>query len=85
MDVENDYFLVKFLTMKDYKSLFLSVIMAWIKLPSLSRFLHKRRILEEIKNLVGKVVKLDFMTDTRSKGQFTWMAMYIILEKPLVS
>ncbi|KAH1122997.1 hypothetical protein J1N35_006157 [Gossypium stocksii] len=87
MDVENDYFLVKFQNAKNYEKVyqgpwimfgqnltvqswtldfnpmqpFPSVMMARISLPDLPGIFYKRKILEEIGGLVGKVAKLDFM------------------------
>ncbi|PPR92298.1 hypothetical protein GOBAR_AA28383 [Gossypium barbadense] len=64
---------------------FPSVIMAWIRFLGLSGFLYKKRILEEIGSLVGKVMKLDLKTDSGARGQFARMAMSVDLEKPLTS
>ncbi|MBA0601281.1 hypothetical protein Gorai_004462 [Gossypium raimondii] len=52
------------------------------KLPG---FLYKRRILEEIGGLVDKVAKLDFKIDSGSRGRFARMAVFINLEKLLIS
>ncbi|MBA0696459.1 hypothetical protein Goari_003010 [Gossypium aridum] len=35
--------------------------------------------------MVGKVVKLDMNTDSRTRGRFARMVIYVDLEKPLVS
>ncbi|PPS07032.1 hypothetical protein GOBAR_AA13604 [Gossypium barbadense] len=35
--------------------------------------------------MVGKVIKLDMNTDSRARGRFARMAVYVDLEKPLVS
>lgn len=64
---------------------FPSMIMAWIRFLGLSGFLYKKRILEEIGSLVGKVMKLDLKTDSGARGQFARMAMSVDLEKPLTS
>ncbi|MBA0750695.1 hypothetical protein Gogos_002091 [Gossypium gossypioides] len=48
-------------------------------------FLYKRRILEEIGGLVDKVAKLDFKIDSGSRGRFARMAVFINLEKLLIS
>lgn len=37
-----------------------SVVLAWIRLLGLPGYLYKRQIIEEIRGLIGKVVKLDF-------------------------
>ncbi|XP_016665736.1 uncharacterized protein [Gossypium hirsutum] len=112
MDIENDYFLVKFhnkldcdkalsegswtifgqyLTVQpwtrafDSTQAYPSVVVAWIRLPALPSYLYNRKIITEIGELVGKVVKLDMNTDSRTRGLFARMAVYVNLEKPLVS
>ncbi|PPR84505.1 hypothetical protein GOBAR_AA36209 [Gossypium barbadense] len=62
-----------------------SMVLAWIRLPGLPGFLYKRRILEEIGGMIGKVVCLDFNTDSRTRGRFARMAVYINLDKPLTA
>ncbi|KAH1123200.1 hypothetical protein J1N35_006360 [Gossypium stocksii] len=64
---------------------FPSSILAWIRFPGLSGFLYQKKILEEIGNLVGRVVKLDIKTDNRERGQFSRMTVFVNLEKPLTS
>ncbi|KAH1108067.1 hypothetical protein J1N35_011835 [Gossypium stocksii] len=59
--------------------------MVWIRLSGLSGFLYKRKILEEIEGLIGKVTKVDFQTDKGLRGKFARMVMCIDLRKPLVS
>ncbi|KAK5840183.1 uncharacterized protein LOC108475156 [Gossypium arboreum] len=62
-----------------------SVVMAWIRLPGLLGFMYKRKILEAIGSMISKVVKFDFKTDNRTRGKFTRMALFINLDKPLIS
>lgn len=38
-----------------------------------------------IRGLIGKLVKLDFQTDNKTRGRFARLAVFINLEKPLVS
>ncbi|MBA0572150.1 hypothetical protein Golob_002510, partial [Gossypium lobatum] len=59
--------------------------MAWVWLPGLPSFLYKRRILEEVGGLVDKVAKLDYKIDRGSRGRFARMAVFINLEKLLIS
>ncbi|MBA0871043.1 hypothetical protein Goshw_020552 [Gossypium schwendimanii] len=65
--------------------LFLKVVMSWIKLLGLPRYLYKRNILMEIGGMIEKVTKLDMNTDNRARGHFSQMVVYINLNKPLVS
>ncbi|MBA0857613.1 hypothetical protein Goshw_014641 [Gossypium schwendimanii] len=64
---------------------YLSIMMALIRFLALPSYLYNRKIITEIGELVGKVVKLDMNTDSRTRGQFARMAVYVNLEKPLVS
>ncbi|MBA0553722.1 hypothetical protein Golob_012873 [Gossypium lobatum] len=56
-----------------------------IHLPGIPGYMYKRKILWEIGGMVGKVAKLDFNTDNRVRGRFARMAIYVNLDKPLVS
>ncbi|PPR96270.1 hypothetical protein GOBAR_AA24398 [Gossypium barbadense] len=67
------------------KKAFPSVVMEWIRFPALPSYLYNRKIITEIGGLVGKVVKLNLNTDSRTRGRFARMAVYVNLEKPLVS
>ncbi|KAK5842067.1 hypothetical protein PVK06_004395 [Gossypium arboreum] len=60
-------------------------VMAWIRLPGLSGHMYKRQVLQEIGKTIGKVAKLDFNTDNGERGRFARMAVFINLEKALIS
>ncbi|KAK5837166.1 hypothetical protein PVK06_012976 [Gossypium arboreum] len=62
-----------------------SIVLAWILLLGLFGFLYKRKIIEEIGSTIGKVVRLDFNTDNRTRGRFARMVVYINLNKPLIA
>ncbi|MBA0846823.1 hypothetical protein Goshw_007900 [Gossypium schwendimanii] len=62
-----------------------SVVMAWVRFPSLPGYLYNHKIITEIREMVGKVVKLDMNIDSRARGHFARMVVYVDLEKPLVS
>ncbi|KAA3469259.1 LINE-1 reverse transcriptase isogeny [Gossypium australe] len=64
---------------------FPSIVLAWIRLPGLPGYLYKKKILEEIGGLIGKVVQLDLNTDNKTRGRFARMAVYINLDKPLTA
>ncbi|KAA3485757.1 reverse transcriptase [Gossypium australe] len=64
---------------------FPSIVMAWIRLPGLPGHLYKKKIIEKIGGLIGKVVRLDLNTDSRTRGRFARMAVYINLNKPLTA
>ncbi|PPS06460.1 hypothetical protein GOBAR_AA14176 [Gossypium barbadense] len=69
----------------DPSQTFPSVVMAWIRFLALPSYLYNHKIIIEIGNLVGKMVKLDINTDSRTRGRFARLAVYVNLEKPLVS
>ncbi|XP_012453509.1 uncharacterized protein LOC105775544 [Gossypium raimondii] len=60
-----------------------NVVMAWIRFPGLPGYLYNHKIITEIGEMVGKVVKLDMNTDNRTRGRFARLAVYVDLEKPL--
>ncbi|MBA0752034.1 hypothetical protein Gogos_000914 [Gossypium gossypioides] len=62
-----------------------SVVLAWIRLPSLLGYFYKWKIIEAIGGLIGKVVKLDVQTNNQTRGRFTRLVVYINLEKSLIS
>ncbi|KAH1108510.1 hypothetical protein J1N35_012278 [Gossypium stocksii] len=64
---------------------FPNVVMTWIRFPALPSYLYNRKIITEIGELVGIVVKLDLNTDSKSRGRFARMVAYVNLKKPLVS
>ncbi|PPR81112.1 hypothetical protein GOBAR_AA39604 [Gossypium barbadense] len=61
------------------------MVLAWIRLSSHVGFIYKRRILEEVGGLVGKVAKFDLNTDSKTRGHFARMVVFIDLDKPLAS
>ncbi|PPD72023.1 hypothetical protein GOBAR_DD31086 [Gossypium barbadense] len=54
-----------------------SVVMAWIRFSALPSYLYNRKIITEIGELIGKVVKLDMNIDSRARGYFARMAILI--------
>ncbi|PPS12824.1 hypothetical protein GOBAR_AA07817 [Gossypium barbadense] len=62
-----------------------SVVLAWIRLLNLSGYLYKRKIIEAISGLIGKVVKLDVQTDNQTIGRFARLAVYLNLDRLLIS
>ncbi|MBA0722967.1 hypothetical protein Golax_003595 [Gossypium laxum] len=47
--------------------------------------IYQKQILMEIGGMVGKVTKLDFNTDSKARGRYACMAIYVNLGRPLVS
>ncbi|KAG8503146.1 hypothetical protein CXB51_000967 [Gossypium anomalum] len=82
MDVANGYYLVRFHCQVDYD---VALIQAWIHFLGLPGFLYQKKILEEIRSLVGEVIKVDIKTYNRERGQFARMAIFVDLEKLLTS
>ncbi|KAA3469087.1 reverse transcriptase [Gossypium australe] len=62
---------------------FRNVVMTWIRFLGLLGFCI-REILEEIGSLISKVAKLYYNIDSRSRGRFARIAVYVNLDKPLI-
>ncbi|KAL4354587.1 hypothetical protein GQ457_06G029720 [Hibiscus cannabinus] len=62
-----------------------SNIVAWIRLPGLPVTLYKRSLITELGECIGRVLKLDYQTETGRRGRFARMAIRVNLNKPLVS
>ncbi|KAK9025195.1 hypothetical protein V6N11_065091 [Hibiscus sabdariffa] len=62
-----------------------SKIIAWICLPGLPMTLYKRSLITELGECIGRVLKLDYRTETGQRGKFARMTVQINLNKPLVS
>ncbi|XP_012458146.1 uncharacterized protein LOC105778931 [Gossypium raimondii] len=73
MDIENGFFLAKFVNKIDYEKVLLE------------GYMYKCKILVEIGGLVGKVTKLDMNTNNKERGRFARMDVYVTLDRPLVS
>ncbi|MBA0692992.1 hypothetical protein Goari_010510 [Gossypium aridum] len=94
MDIENGYFLVKFQNKLDCEKAFSKgpwtifgqylTVQPWTFL-GLPGYLNNHKIITEIGEMVGKVVKLHMNTNNKARGRFARMAVYVDLEKPLVS
>ncbi|MBA0787134.1 hypothetical protein Gotri_026777 [Gossypium trilobum] len=82
-NIENDYFLVKFPSKDDYDKVLSQG--PWIVFGHLPGHLYNRKTLWEIGELIGKIVRLDFNTNSRARGRFTRIVIFINLDKPLVS
>ncbi|MBA0645464.1 hypothetical protein Goklo_013564 [Gossypium klotzschianum] len=80
MDLENDYFMVKFQVEMDYIQ-----VVAWIRLPSIPSFLYWKSILTCIGETIGHVIKLDDNTGNVHRGRFVRITIILDLNKPLFS
>ncbi|KAI9124795.1 hypothetical protein K1719_004122 [Acacia pycnantha] len=61
-----------------------SKVVAWVRIPRLSiRYYHKST-LRAIGALLGEVVKIDYMTESRGRGKYARIAIIIDLLKPLI-
>ncbi|KAK5818500.1 hypothetical protein PVK06_023440 [Gossypium arboreum] len=63
----------------------LNAAMSWKDKLFEAGFMYKRKILEAIGSMIGKVVKFDFKTNNRIRNRFARMALFINLDKPLIS
>ncbi|KAH1091473.1 hypothetical protein J1N35_018730 [Gossypium stocksii] len=65
-----------------------SMVLAWIRLPGLPGlpgFLYKKKIIEEIGKTIGKMVRLYFNIDSKTRGRFARLAVYVNLDEPLIA
>ncbi|MBA0669678.1 hypothetical protein Goklo_029435 [Gossypium klotzschianum] len=81
MDVENGYFFVKFQSKEDYEKVLTEGPWTVFGLPG---YPYNKKILEEIRGMIEKVVKLDFNTDKRLRRRFSRLAIFVNLDKPLI-
>ncbi|KAK5846349.1 hypothetical protein PVK06_002634 [Gossypium arboreum] len=112
IDLENDYFSVKFqednvyldallrgpwtifghyLTIQSWTPAYSTDqvqpqnLMVWIRLLELPKGMYTKSLLRFIGSVVGSVAKIEQNIDNNVRGKFTWLAVYMDLEKPLVS
>ncbi|KAI9124904.1 hypothetical protein K1719_004231 [Acacia pycnantha] len=68
----------------DAKTSSISKVVAWVRIPGLSfRYYHKST-LRAIGSLLGDVVKIDYMTESRGRGKYARIAVLIGLLNPLI-
>lgn len=60
-------------------------IVTWIRIPGMPLHYYHKRILRMIGNVVGKVIKIDYNTESARRGKFARIAVEISLKKPLCS
>lgn len=58
--------------------------MTWIRLPSLSSAMYKKSSLMAIGEVVGKMVQVDYNTDSEYPRRFAWMVVHIDVRQHLV-
>lgn len=61
-----------------------SDLFVWVRLPGLPEGLYFKSLLNFISGVIGPVAKIDRTTDSKIRGQFARLAMFINVEKPLV-
>ncbi|CAN1775312.1 hypothetical protein LINPERHAP1_LOCUS13284 [Linum perenne] len=58
-------------------------MVAWVRFPHLPIHFYHVQVLTSLGNLIGKMVRIDFNTQTAERGKFARMAVEIDLDKPL--
>ncbi|KAH1047637.1 hypothetical protein J1N35_038421 [Gossypium stocksii] len=61
-----------------------SIVMTWIRFLRLLGHMYRKKILWEIGEMVGKLVKLDLNTGNKVRGRYARMAIYVNLEWLLI-
>ncbi|KAI9089782.1 hypothetical protein K1719_029075 [Acacia pycnantha] len=68
----------------DPRGTMISKVVAWARIPGLSfRYYHKST-LRAIGKLLGEVIKIDYMTESRWRGKYARIAVLMDLQQPLV-
>ncbi|KAI9125855.1 hypothetical protein K1719_003273 [Acacia pycnantha] len=62
----------------------LSKVIAWVRIPGLSLRYYHKSTLRVIGALLGEVVKIDYLTESRGRGRYARLAILIDLQKSLV-
>lgn len=57
----------------------------WIRLPGMALHYYHKRVLRILGQLIGTVVRIDYNTESATRGKFARIAVEVALNKPLVS
>ncbi|GAY68969.1 hypothetical protein CUMW_268340 [Citrus unshiu] len=60
-------------------------VIVWIRLPGMALHYYHKRILRMIGQVIGNVVRVDYNTESATRGKFARIAVEVSLSKPLVS
>ncbi|QHN86867.1 uncharacterized protein DS421_16g550010 [Arachis hypogaea] len=63
----------------------IDTVAAWIRLPRLSIEYYEKSILEKIRNVVGRTLKVDSNTADKCPGKFVRLCVELDLTAPLIS
>lgn len=62
-----------------------SRVAVWIRIPELALELYNKKFLSRLGNTLGSFLKMDNLTNIRSRGQFARICVELDLTKPLIS
>ncbi|KAI9094281.1 hypothetical protein K1719_026863 [Acacia pycnantha] len=68
----------------DFDSSKISKVVVWVRISGLSLRYYQKSTLRAIGKLLGDVVKIDYMTETRGHGKYASIEVLIDLLEPLV-
>ena len=57
----------------------------WIRLPNMLVHYYHKSTLRAIASIIGELIKVDYMTESRQRGKFACMVVKVNLNKPLIS
>lgn len=60
-------------------------IVAWIRLPGMPLHYYHKRVIRMLGQIIGKVIKIDYNTESATRGKFARIAVQVSLDKPLCS
>ena len=69
----------------DFNTTDMEQVNVWIRLLGLAVHLYNRKVLQQLGELVGTVIRIDSNTSTSVRGRFARIVVHFSLAKPLIS
>ncbi|KAH9751655.1 DUF4283 domain-containing protein [Citrus sinensis] len=69
----------------DISAAVIEYVIAWIRLPGMALHYYNKKILRMLGQIFGRASKIDYSTESASRGKFAHLAVEIDPNKPLIS
>lgn len=69
----------------DSSAAVIEYVITWIRLPGMALHYYNKKILRMLGQIFGRVFKIDYNTESASRGKFGRLAVEIDPNKPLIS